>query len=433
MKKLVTLLGLISLVSLQAESLSLKDCLAISRKNNPDYQISQYRVKSAKNSYLSSYSPFIPGLQTSFSYSHTKSKTNRIDTQTGVLGGITEYDYYSGTLSSGITLFDIGDFYQVRSSKAYYNSIQYSHQQNELDLTLDITTQYFNTLAYKKLTDASIDNINRTQKQLDKIQQMFQLGIVSQIDVIKQQGLLGKARLDSITNVKSYQIALGKLNEIMGRSPDDPLVLQDMMDTTYVQPNYFDLITYAQEHHPGLKYYQQNTRYSKFQMYSTFSRYMPSISLGFSHGWGNNDFDRINDFFNTDYRQTIGVSMNWTIFDGFNRELSMKNKKIDYQIAKETQTKTELSLIQSIKSAYLSLTESQEKIRVSQINYETALKEHQLAEEKYTLGAGAFLDLLDAQVNLINSQITLITNLYNYRISMAILENTSSYQIQIRP
>ncbi|MBP7460241.1 MAG: TolC family protein, partial [Candidatus Delongbacteria bacterium] len=253
------------------------------------------------------------------------------------------------------------------------------------------------------------------------------------IDLTKQQGLVGKAKLDSITNVKSYQTALGKLNETMGRSPDTPLELEDYLDTNYVQLNYYDLVKYAQENHPGLNYYRQNTRYTKLIKSAGYSRYLPSINLGFSHSWGNQDFDKVKDYFSTDYSQRIGVSLNWTLFDGFNRELSMKNKSIDYQIAKETQSKMELSLIQSIKSAYLSLTESQEKIRVSRINYETALKEHQLAEEKYTLGAGDYLDLLDAQVTLINSQITLITNLYNYRIAIAMLENTSAYPIHSHP
>ncbi|MBP7462555.1 MAG: TolC family protein, partial [Candidatus Delongbacteria bacterium] len=256
MKKLAALLILISLVSLRAESLSLKECIALGLKSNPDYRISLYRVHAAKNNYLSSYSPFIPSLQTSFSYAHNKSKTDRVGQDGIIVTGNSEYDYYSGGFSSGITLFDLSDFFQIRSSKAYYQSIQFSHKQNELDLILDITTQYFNTLAYKKLAAASIDNINRTQKQLDKIQQMFDLDIVSQIDLIKQQGLVGKAKLDSITNVKSYQTALGKLNEIMGRSPDTPLELEDYLDTNYVQLNYYDLVKYAQENHPGLNYYR---------------------------------------------------------------------------------------------------------------------------------------------------------------------------------
>ncbi len=418
-------------LTLLAEPLSMEQSLRIGKENNPDYRISHLETRSAKNSYLNSYSPFIPSLNSSFSFSHQMNgPSSRLTDEFGNPYKQDPYDYYSGRIGGGMTLFDLSTFFQVRSQKAYYNALKFSEQQAELDLVLNIKTRYYNALAYRKLLEAATENIGRTQKQLDKIQKMFDLGIISQIDVIKQKGLLGKALLDSISNDKEYRTAIGKLNEILGRDPNQAIELTDNLDSSFIMIDYETLTEYAKLNHPLLKYSQASCQTRKFNYLSKWSDYFPSVNLGYGHSWGNSSFDNFDKFFDEDYNRYYGITFSWNIFDGFNRELSLKNQKIQYTIAKENLTKTKLSLIQSIQNAFLSVQEAREKIKVGQLNYTTATQEYQLAEEKYNLGAGGYLDLLDAQVNLINSQATLIQNLYSYQVALTVLENSTGYTIK---
>jgi len=413
------------------EIFDLEKCIEIGLKQNPDYRVSAFQRDKSKNSYYNSFSPFIPSLRANFNASeHTTgpSSVTRIDLTTGrpIQSTKETSNYFSGGYSSGMTLFDVGQFFSIRASKAYYNSLKFNHQQNKLDLILSIKSKYYNTLANQKYLEISRESIDRAQKELDKINQKYDLGLVSQIDVIKQKGLLGQSILDSITYKKQYLQSLAELNEILGRSPDDQIELKDELDSSYIQLNYESLVQYGLENHPVLKNYQETTKLRKYQLLQNYSSYLPTVSLGFNHSWNNEKFDRISNFFDEDYSQRISLSFSWNLFDGFSREFSVKNSKIDYQIAKENIKKIELSFVKEIKIAYLSAIEAMEKIKVNQINLESAREDFRLAQEKYNLGAGSYLDLLDSQVSLKDNQIQLIYSLYQYKIKLAVIENTTS-------
>ena len=432
---LLILFFMVGFIKLGADNLSLQQCIDLAKKNNPDFKISYYNVKKGKLDYLGSYTPFIPGLNARVSGSKITrgpSSQVKVDPSTGLFFRDKKYtqDYYSASISSGITLFDIGLFFRIRAQKSYYNAIKDQHKQQELDLILNVKTKYYNILAYKKLYEASVENVKRSRNQLKKIEEMYKLGLKSQLDVIKQKGLLGQAVLDSLTNLKNYKQALSELNKVLGINPDSALNIQDEFDTNYVELDYNKLVDYALHNHPSISYSKSNLKANKYYLWSNFSNYLPKLSAGFSHSWSDNKLNKINNFFKNDYSRSLYVGLTWNIFDGFTREINLNKQRYNYYISKENFKKTKLSLIDGIKKAFLSVEEAKEKIRINKLNYESAKEEFRLAQEKYNLGSGSFLDLLDAQVNLINTQSQLIYSLYNYKISLAVLENTSSFPIK---
>ena len=139
---------------------------------------------------------------------------------------------------------------------------------------------------------------------------------------------------------------------------------------------------------------------------------------GFIQG-GSRSTSGFNDFGN---EWQIGLSLNWSIFDGGGKVSRYKEAKANLEAATARVRDAELQVWQSVEQSYLNLAAAGERIGAAQKAVESAQENYQLARGRFDAGVANIIELTDAQLALTQAQSTEATTLADYRISIADLE-----------
>ncbi len=119
---------------------------------------------------------------------------------------------------------------------------------------------------------------------------------------------------------------------------------------------------------------------------------------------------------------TLGLSLNWSLFDGGNRIARHQEAKANLEGARARVKSTELDIIQNVEQAQIFVDESQERIQAAQTLVASAQENFRLAQGRFDAGVGTILELTDAQLALTQAQNTESQALADYRIALARLD-----------
>ncbi len=75
-----------------------------------------------------------------------------------------------------------------------------------------------------------------------------------------------------------------------------------------------------------------------------------------------------------------------------------------------------------VSQSYYALLAAYEAIRIQESNQTAAAEQLRLGQERYRVGSGTFIELLDAQVAALMAEADYINAIYAYHQSIAILE-----------
>jgi outer membrane protein len=119
---------------------------------------------------------------------------------------------------------------------------------------------------------------------------------------------------------------------------------------------------------------------------------------------------------------SFGVSINYLIFDGFSRKAEIAGAEIDLLKQRENLLQLEYDLRARLRSTILSINSLQTQIKAVQSSLEFAKEGLRLSTERYRLGVGSQLELLEARANYNNLLANYYLLLYQYNSSLASLE-----------
>ena len=119
---------------------------------------------------------------------------------------------------------------------------------------------------------------------------------------------------------------------------------------------------------------------------------------------------------------SFGVSINYLIFDGFSRKAEISVAEIDLLKQRENLLQLEYDLRARLRSTLLSINSLRAQIRAVQSSLEFAREGLRLSTERYRLGVGSQLEVLEARTNYNNLLANYYLLLYQYNSSLAGLE-----------
>jgi outer membrane protein TolC len=174
--------------------------------------------------------------------------------------------------------------------------------------------------------------------------------------------------------------------------------------------NFRDLQTRSLASRPDYRSAVETFNSAQSAVTSAKSSYWPSVSASAGYGLQSDDFNTLKDNRNLNW----GLSIRWTLFDGFNTNANVQSAVANRRIAEIGLTQTERDINAQLKKALLDFEAARKQYEVSQKGLTSAKEDRKIAEEKYTLGAGTLLDLLTANANLVQAQVNLVNSVYNY-------------------
>lgn len=297
------------------------------------------------------------------------------------------------------------------------------YRSEENNLIFNIKNAYWNIKVAEMMFQSTQENIRQLEAHLLDLENFEKNGMAIENDLLKvkvQIANLKVMQLDFENNIK-----LGKINLaiLIGIHTDTEIELISELDTNIADFEPLDkLLQIAYNNRPEL----QASKYRK-------EASITGISLAKS-GW----FPQINFFANYYYNRPNQRLMpaqdkfygTWDIGLQFSYNIwNWMITKYQTQQAEETFKQTQLAEKQlrdaitlEVTQNYFAFQKSKDKIKASELSVSQAKENYRVTLEKFRNGLVASSELLDAEVALLNSKISLQTSYLEYMINKSKLE-----------
>ncbi len=410
-------------------TLNLQDCIKMALTNNTDLNISRNMTRSAELNVKGSYSNILPSLTADVSGGKLQwgKSTYLSDVPVGVDSAnqviyeqrvVTSEARSRNSYSAGVTVNQ-----NILDGGYWWNNIRLNKIQNEAkkqDLhysenqVIKIVSQYFyDLLKNKKLLEVYSLAAARSQDQVDRTQSMYEIGSVALVDVYRAQVNLGQDQIRYYMQKNTVDQSAQLLNLAMGQDPLTPIDIDTTVTFNQESVTLEDLLDESVKNQPALRSQELQVKSRELGVALAKSAYWPSLGARFRYSRDNEEFEKIYKDLNLNWSYSLGIGLNWNLFNGFADHVNVQKTKIDLKNSRLNLADYKRTLRSDIHNLYNSYNALLEIIKIDQKNLEAAREEFRLANERYRLGSGTSLELREAQVNLTEAEQVLVAAQYN--------------------
>jgi len=413
----------------QEKPLTIDECVQIALNQNPDLIMKKFTLKMAGKDVTVAMSNFLPNISADLGYTHSvigPSSAFRIDPRSGIPVPIQPNEIKSWASSTGFSatqkIFNGYDIYNYSRSRSVKKSTQYDFQDTKQTIIYAVKERYYNLLKAEKLLEVQKETLKSSEESYKRAETLFHVGKVPKSDVLKAKVQLENNKLALIEAQNGLSIARASLNHILGFDVDKNIEIVDNLEIPEVEISYKDAVESAFRNHPGLKKRKFDVRASKAYIGMAVSQYLPSVSAYAGYSWRHKDFNRIKYMFDKDFNYYYGIQLSLPIFQGFSRVANLSKAELNYRSSVEALAQTKRNVALEVKQAYFEVQQAKKKIAVAKNAVEVAAEDLRLNKEKYKVGSGTMLDLINAQVSYTKAKSDHIQALYDYKYAVARLE-----------
>ncbi len=421
----------------QKSALTIEDCIQLALKNNPQLRNAEHQMNLAATSVTSARANILPSLSSSVNTSRRfqaeqgpyLQEVPIRDPQTGQVRLVQKEiyldSYYRNTFSSGLNLmqniFDGGRWWnQIKQANAKYQSAEHSYRAAREQTIALVAQRYYELLKAMELQKVYEQSVESAREQLKRTQSMFEVGSVAQVDVYRARVTLGQEQTNLIQQRNAVRLAENNLKLAMGINPGRKItVLPGELKLEPLNLSLDELYNLAVRRNPELKGLEETLRADRYGIKLAKASFWPNISFRASYSRFNTVWGRLYQPFDKNYQLSGSISLSWNLFNGFADAANVERQSIGYYMDKENLINRKLSLRSEIEQAYLSLQAYDEIERINRDNLKAAEEDLRLSEERYKVGSGTLLDVIDARVGLTRARATLVSTKYDKLIALA--------------
>lgn len=298
----------------------------------------------------------------------------------------------------------------VRAAETRVRAGQASLRGAEATLFTQVVAAYLDVIRDEAIVRLNQENVRVLEVNLQATQDRFQVGDLTRTDVAQSEARLALAR----SQLQSAEaVLIGSREEYIRVIGTAPGVLASPPPLPNLPADVTAAVAVALEENPDLLAAQQDAKAAGIDVKVARAGRLPTVSLGASGSYYNylgtlpNSpvFAGSNDGVST----SAGVQLQIPLFQGGRPAAQIRQAQARQSAALEQVTGTERSVIANTRSAYASWQSAQHVIESSQV----AVKANRLSLEgvraENSVGTRTILDILNAEQELLNSQVTLVT------------------------
>lgn len=421
-----------------AMRLSLGDALRIARQNNPDYRSAQNKRWQASAEVLSSNALLFPtfGLQAS-------TRSSQAGDQ--LVGGVLRYPFGSQTQQSWYLGFNYQLSGRILSARWQVRALARATDADietvRTNLDYGVRQQYLNALQAQAQVTLAQHQLDRANETLNLAQARNAVGQGTLIDVRRAEVDKGTAEVGLLRANQAVENQLLGLFQYLGVPAPQPVAVQ-LTDSFPVAAPALDqdsLVQLALRENPSMVALRARQTAADWGVRSANSEYLPSLFA--QAGYGKYRINQMVQFIRPDTlsggldtlwtRQisrganpwSIQIGLQLPLFDGFQRGVTTAQARAARDDARLGIRRAELYLRATVSAAYLAVVAAYQTIGIQQTNQAAATEALNLATERYRVGSGTFLELLDARVAAQQADASYVGAVYDYHKAFAALEN----------
>jgi outer membrane protein TolC len=221
-------------------------------------------------------------------------------------------------------------------------------------------------------------------------------------DVLSLEVRLAEAEETAIRAENTRKLAMARLATLLGEGAGTELEVVDAeWEDTTLPEGYGDALAEALAARPELARARASVERAALGLSAAKRAFLPSVDAEARAYWDDADLeyrgDRTNWF--------LGVSLNWTLFEGGRRRAALERAGAFYRELLGADRKQVLAIESEVRSATLRLAEARARVRVTQASEAQAEEGLELVRKQYEGGAAGITRYLEAELALTRSRV----------------------------
>ncbi|MEF9479299.1 TolC family protein [Chryseobacterium sp. RRHN12] len=332
---------------------------------------------------------------------------------------VKSYGYGAG-YSLNFNLFNGGkERIHIKMKQEEETRRQYEDQQQRNNLKYNIAVEYFDLYKFLYFRDFLNAEIAAENKQLSLIQSLHQNGVVLKSDVLRTSVKLSQLKLNLSDIEKKIEIKKQRLNVLMGRSQEQPLLIdyKNSHETEYIQDSdYEGYLHTALNQSPEFKMADSDIEWSELNIRQTKAARLPKISLYSTYNYTYPQisfYPYSNDLWG--FGQT-GIKVQFSIDNLYKSKHSVARARIINSETKEKAGIKEDEVSLQIKEAYLQQEQALESVKTAEENILKTTETLRVIRNSYLHQESLLTDLLEAENALLEARFNLTTAQTNVKL-----------------
>jgi len=410
------------------QNYSLEEAVEIALQNKEALKASALELNASKQDIRSSYSGILPSVRISGSTTESTfpEQTVGFNQSSGeILNNVSSITSASSSFSIAQNIYDGGIWWNnIRLAKNNFRITEQFDRQIKTNIIRNVHFAYFNYLKAIQLLDVSRSNLMSSQQQLTLVQQQYDLGSAKKTDLLKAEVRFGQARIDVITNDASVKSAYRNLKNAMGLiNSDQDFTIEEVEKPLELIPEFETGFELVQKFNPSVKAKQYQIMSAKLNTKLARGSRLPVISLSASSsGADENLGDAISNNYGDNQRTNASLSISIPIYTGNSISSRIQKAKIGVD-KQESEYLTQLEDLSVQLEDYLDqLNNYIEVIPINETVLESAEEDLKLSQVRYSQGSTTILEVLNAQVSVVQARSSLVRSKYDAFIQQANLK-----------
>lgn len=447
----------------QGSVLSLNDCISIALNHNPAIKNARYNYGISKSNVGVARSEFFPTVGVGTGYSYNTTSSSKINTDTNaytVQATLNQLLWNFGRTNANIKM---QKFYLIADEYNFYNTVR--------ETTFNVKQKYYEVLAARATVLINKAYVQINERNYQRTKAYFDEGIKSKIDLVNAEVTLSDSKIQLVQAENSYKNSLVNLNNAMYlvnapaysisgtevfnnvndnvapvdltkiTKPSDkeisklPVNVKDAKLTSSVETlelltdykvdefpySFEECMKMAYRNRADLKAYNSTLDAVKQNLLFVKRNYYPELSA--SAGYG---------FRNTNSTNSLNVGLNLSSsVNIMNQKYKVDAAKYQVDIAENSLNQLNQDIFFEVQNAYINMVELEKQIPLLAVKVRQTLENYELAEGRYYVGLGDYIQLQDAKVNYNNAQCSYIETIYKYNVARANLESVIAMPQQV--
>ena len=416
---------------------SLARCVETALRMNGDVRGAAARTTQARGGALGAWRNVLPTISADAGYNRTIPDERSAQvlvpdvTNPGTFndGFVSRSDRRSISASLNTNIIDLSAWSQKHRQDHLRSRAEDSEAETRNDVVFRVKQQYFSCVKAVQLADVAVDSERLARDEEARSEALFEVGSVARGDVLKARARRASTQLSRIQAQNQVEIQRQRLKRVIGLEGPVSIAVETEMEGAVPLPDSASVVGQALRARPILASVAAAERAARSGLFSARMARAPRLTGSVNVDRSNSEdriefYDNIADLQDERYQTTWfgGLRLSVPIFDGLALEGDMRSAKGAVLEAEAFRRQQELDVVFEAKEAWLLLKEAIERIGVAREAVASAEEDHKFSKSRYELGAGTYLDLLNAEVGLEEARQQLVEALADARVAEAALE-----------
>ncbi|MEM9622211.1 MAG: TolC family outer membrane protein [Pseudomonadota bacterium] len=414
------------LLSTNAAATNLEDVYNAARTNDAQVGAARAGFAASEQAVPQARAALLPSLNASANTSWTEREfPGSLDFTTGMEVPDQDFNEHGWSAQISQPVLNMSGWFGVGSAKAQVSAARFDLSRIEQDLIVRVVDAYLNVLRAQDLLDTTHAEEAAVKRQLEQVQQRFDVGLVAITDVLESQAAYDAAVVRRIQADGDHSIFFETLSTLSGEYYESldrlshklpiinpaPMTEQKWVDTA--------LLTNL-----GIRAAQEQLTAARRNVRSRRSDALPTVDATVTQV---HSVTGAPNFFNADTTDQVvyGLQFNLPLYTGGLIRARSKEAKAQEDQASETLLDQQRTVTRDTRNLFQAVATDVVRVKARLKAINSAQSALEATETGYEVGTRNIVDVLQAQQRLYSSQFDYADSRYNYVINLMRLKQTA--------